>query len=86
MLSRSIISRHLQDMGYSFNNMRNLTMEKNNPKYISIRKNFANIMDNNVEVTSPLIFIDEFAFCINLFKKHFTNVGKPTISRRGERN
>ena len=30
--------------------------------------------------------IDEFAFCINLFKKHFTNVGKPTISRRGEKN
>jgi transposase len=45
MFSRSIISRHLGEMGYSYKNLKSTPMEKNKQKYKDCRQQYALIMN-----------------------------------------
>lgn len=72
--SRSIISRHLTEMGYSFNNIKPFPLEKNSGKYIEARRLFAKIIESYAEDESNFIFADEVAFSINLFTRTCTNI------------
>lgn len=42
---RSVIGRHLSEMGYSSNNIKAFPLEKNGAKCISLRKLYAHILE-----------------------------------------
>jgi len=67
--SRSIISRHLGEMGYSYKNITNNPLEKNKPKYKEIRRIYAVLMMPIVLSTTTVVYIDELACSLSNFMK-----------------
>lgn len=65
---RAIIGRHLNEMGYSSNNIKAFPLEKNGARCISLRRIYANIIEPLLVNPTLLIYVDEAAFSRNLFR------------------
>ncbi len=68
--SRSIISRHLGEMGYSYKNLKSSPIEKNKPKFKETRKVYADIV--YPYLSSPgvvALYIDELACNVATFQR-----------------
>lgn len=68
--SRSIISRHLGEMGYSYKNLKSSPIEKNKPKYKETRRVYADIV--YPYLTSPgvtILYMDELACNVATFQR-----------------
>ena len=60
--SRSIISRHLGEMGYSYKNVSHGN-SNNETKFLKMRKTYAEIMKPLIERNETFIYIDEMSCC-----------------------
>ncbi len=65
---RAIIGRHLSEMGYSSNNIKAHSLEKNGAACISLRKMYANILEPFLFSPAYIVYVDEAAFSKNLFR------------------
>lgn len=68
--SRSIISRHLGEMGYSYKNLKSSPIEKNKPKYKETRRVYADIVYPYLSSPGVVVFyIDELACNVATFQR-----------------
>lgn len=61
-VSRSIISRHLGEMGYSYRNI-GYSNDLSRAKLVQVRKLYAEIMKPLIERRETLIYLDEMSCC-----------------------
>ena len=72
--SRSIISRHLGEMGYSYKNLKSSPTEKHNPEYVKTRRIYSDIAYPYLSSdTSKVLFIDELACNLSAFQRKKTS-------------
>lgn len=84
-LSRSIISRHLGEMGYSYKNIKNAPFNKNSPSIKEVRKEFFRMLCPLIsERRAKVLFLDHCAFLPTDFPARHHSAPELSPLARGE--